>query len=383
MESVSFTKSEPAFFFIEKIKRITASNPASWLLLISFFFIVAAAAHSGFFSKWSLRDASDLSSNNRFSFESMLDGTAHKPFVYRQFVPALANAADDMLPSNFKDYIVKRFDPSESYARAISANRPSYAFRYRIIYSLHFFALFSSLFLLRFIVLNAGGGQMEASFAPAAFLLAFPYLQTVGGYFYDGVELAFLSAAMLAAIRGKWVILLALSAIATYNKESFFFYLPTLYPLLRFHFNRYRTISIILSALLISGLVNLLLKMAFASNNGGAAEFHLLENLRNYMLPWSYRQLEVTYGMPGPHGAFFLTLILGLLIIIRGWSCIPQRFKTHTILCLAFNLPLFLLFCATGELRNLSFLYVEFVVLLAFAIKMYSSDNEDLSLKPD
>ncbi len=377
MESTSFGKLEVATFFTEKMKKVAASNMASWLLLLSFFFIVAAAAHSGFIAKWSLRDASDTPENIRYSFKSMIDGTAHKPFVYRQFVPALANAAEGMVPSQFKDYIAKRFNPSESYARAISANYSSYAFRYRVVYFLHFLSLLISLFLLRDVVLSVGGGQMEASFAPTAFILAFPYLQTVGGYFYVGVELAFMSAAVVAALRGKYVMLLALSAVATYNKESFLFFLPTLYPLLRFYFDQKRTVAVVLAALLISALINLLLKISFASNDGGVAEFHIWENLRNYLLPWFYRQFEITYGIPGPHGAFFMTLILGLLITVRGWPCIPQRFKTHVILCTLVNFPLFILFCATGELRNLSFLYAEFVVLLAFSMKLYSLDKEN------
>jgi hypothetical protein len=381
MELITSEKWHAALSIPKKIENVVASNVASWLVLITFFFIVAAAAHSGFIAKWSLRDSPNPIADSRYSFESMIDGAAHKPFVYRQFMPALANLADSVFSTQFKDYVVKRFNPSESYARAVSANHSPYAFRYRVIYTLNFLSLFLSLFLLRSIVLSAGGRQMEASFAPTAFILAFPYLQTVGGYFYDSAELAFLSAAVLAAVKRKYLLLLALSAFGTYNKESFFFFLPTLYPLLRVYLSPKRTVAIILPTLLISGLVNLLLKTVFASNNGGAAEFHLLENFRNYLLPWFYRQLEVTYGMPGPHGAFFLTLVVGLLITIRGWPCLPHQFKRHTILCFLVNFPLLMLFCATGELRNLSFMYVDFVIFLAFSMKLYSLDKEERQSK--
>lgn len=217
---------------------------------------------------------------------------------------------------------------------------------------------------------------MEASFASAAFVLAFPYLETVGGYFYDGMELAFLSAAVLATLKGRYIVLLVLAALATYNKESFFFFLPTLYPLLRFSTGKKQTVAVLLPAMLISGAINFLTKINYVSNDGGAAEFHLWTNLGNYLLPWAYRQIEVTYGMPGPHGTFFLTLIVCLLVIIRAWPFVPKMFRLHIILCMLINLPLFVLFCATGELRNLSFLYVGFVVCLAFSIKLYSSDKE-------
>lgn len=85
--------------------------------------------------------------------------------------------------------------------------------------------------------------------------------------------------------------------------------------------------------------------------------------------------------MPGPHGTFFITLIVVLLIVLRAWPSVPKEFRLHTVLCFLINFPLFLLFCATGELRNLSFLYVDFVVFLSFAIKLYSSDKDVTILK--
>jgi hypothetical protein len=377
MESVVRRNFKSVLFFTEQLKKISSSNAASWFLLCTFFFIVAAASHSGVIAKWSLRDANDSFENSRYSFKSMVDGTAHKPFVYRQFVPALANALDTVIPSHLQTRVVQRFNPSENYVRASSANLASYEFRYRIVYFLNFSFLFLSLFVLRSLILQAGGGHTEAVLAPTAFVLAFPYLLTVGGYFYDSVELFFVGAAVLAVLKKKYLILLALSAIATYNKESFFFYLFTLYPFLRLSLNQRKSVALILAALLISGSINLLLKIAFIDNGGGAAEFQLWRNITNYLMPYSYRQLEVTYGMPGPHGAFFITLILGFLILIKGWPCLPKVFRIHFYLCLFINVPLFILFCATGELRNLSFLYVEFVVILAFSIRLYLLDKEN------
>lgn len=376
MDLASYRSSEIAFYLTKKIRQIVASDIAAWLVLCAFFFVVSAAAHSGFIAKWSLHDASDTPEKMRYSFKAMVDGTAHKPFVYRQLVPALANAADTIFPAQFKNHVVTHFKISGIYSKVISADQASYAFRYRFIYASHFLSLFLSLFLLRSVILSAGGGQMEASFAPTAFILAYPYLQTVGGYFYDGVELAFFSAAVLAVLKRKYIIFVALSAVATYNKESFFFYVLTLYPLLRYSLNQSRTLAVFLAALLISGLVNVMLKIAFLNNDGGVVEFHFLENLVGYSLPWVYREMEVTYGMPGPRGTFFLTFIIGLLITVRAWPLIPPWFKMHAVLCSLINFPLFILFCATGELRNLSFLYVAFVLFLAFSIKLYSSDRK-------
>lgn len=183
-------------------QNLANSRSISLLLLCSFFWIVAAASFSGFVGKWGLRDGSQ-----RFGVEIMLDATAQKPFVYRQLAPLVANFLDRHVPENLKNVLTARIKPEKTFAKTTSVVNPKYHFRYICIYYFSFFALFLSLFILRQILLDFGIGSVTAIVTPTAFVLAFPYLQTVGGYFYDNLELLFASLAFLIASRGMPLLL--------------------------------------------------------------------------------------------------------------------------------------------------------------------------------
>jgi hypothetical protein len=345
------------------------SKAASWLLLCGLFFIVAASAHSGFIAKWGFNDG-----GARSSFESMVSGKADRPFVYRQLLPLLAKTlqpiiAESNIPSNIKASFLKKFDPQKAFTRAKSANLQGYEYTYRIIYLCNFFALLASLFLLRLILLKAGYSQAEAAIAPSIFILTFPYLQTIGGYFYDSLEFAFFCGFLLLAINGKIVAIILLTAIATLNKESFLFFIPTLYPFLRATFTQKQTVLGIVVAMFLAGLVNVYLKLLYQTNGGGVVEFQLLGNLLNLLNPATYFRLDMTYGIFSPQGLFITTIPIVFIIMLRGAKHVASIWKTHMVIAAVINIPLFFAFCATGELRNLSVLFVVFVLFMAATIK--------------
>jgi hypothetical protein len=344
------------------------SRAASAFLLFAFFWIVAAAAFSGFAGKWGLRDG-----DPRFGVSAMLQHEAHKPFVYRQLVPDLARRLDAVASSKVKEKVAKRFRPDEVFAKAHPGSTPSERFRYAIVYYTSFLCLFGSLFVLRRILLHFNVSPLGAVLAPTAFALAFPYLQTVGGYFYDTVELLFASLAFLLALRGRLIALAALVLVATLNKETFFFVLPALYPLLRQRFTRRMAWCAVGLLVLLAGLMNVALKVAYLEAVGGAAEFHLFTNLQAYAFGTAYFRLETTYGLVGPSRAFVGTLAVLGIVLWRAWPLAPRVVRRHLAICAIVNLPLFLAFCATGELRNLSTTFTGLVLLVAFLIDREAS----------
>lgn len=355
--------------FWPKFHSYANSKAASMILLFSFFFIIAAAAHCGSMAKWGLRDA-----EARFSIAHMIDGTANKPFVYRQFLPFIGKWGQEILaspsaPKFVKDVVFYKINPGESFIKATSANLPGYEYSYRIIYIANFAALFLSLFLLRTLIIKCGGNGLESILAPSAFILAFPYVQTIGGYFYDSVELAFFSSAVLLALEARIIGLILLAGFATFNKESFFFFLPTLYPLLRLKLDQKKAYIGLAGAIFTSGVVNAYIKYSFQNNPGGPAEFQFFKNLKNYLHPTTYFQTETTYGVLGPKGMFAGTLVIIFIILIQGYSETAPAIKKHLLIGLIISAPLFITFCATGELRNLSMLFVGFVIMMSMAIK--------------
>ena len=353
---------EYAFLLMNAFRFFAESHLASILLLCGIFWIVSSASFCGFYDKHKFLDGDQIN-----GIEQMLNTTAYKPFVYRQLVPILSELAYKLTPHTVREKIVAR---GASLAPSID---PELLFRYFMVYCISFFSLFLSLFVLRAIALDAGVGKVAAIFSPMCFALAFPYLQTAGGYFYDFTELLFLSLAFLMALRNKVLFLLALILPATLNKETFIFFIPSLYPLLRCHYSTRKVVMLILVAVFAAGIVNIFMKLAFIDAPGAAAEIELLTNLKNYFLPRTYMLIDVTYKNIGPCGASIGTLAVIFVIIFRGWSLCPQMIKRHFLTASAINFPLFLMFCNTGELRNLSLLFVGFVILIAFIIEKSAS----------
>lgn len=351
-------------------RRAATSRPASWLLLCVFFWTVAAAGFSGFVNKWGLMgDAGVQFERERYGLELMLNATASKPFVYRQLAPGVAHLADRITPGRIKKLARTTILPPQEIKRAVTPPTDAFKFHYIVIYYLSFIAYFLSLFVLRRILLDLGIGELAAMVAPAAFILALPYVQTVGGYYYDGLELLFMSTAFFAALRGNIPLLLTIILPATWNKETFIFFLPALFPLLRHKLTLKPTLITTAVAVAAAGIVNVWLKLTFiGSSRGGVAELHILNNILSYLNPFTYLESEITYGIVGPARVFFGSILLAALILIRSWPHASSAVRHHLVVAALINLPLFLLFCYPGELRNLSFLYVGFVVLTAITI---------------
>lgn len=340
------------------------SDWLSLLLHCTFFWMVAAASFSGYIGKWGLRD-----NTVRFSLESMLEATADRPFVYRQLLPQIANAADRVVPPHLKARVAEKLNPSKVYVKAYGAAKPAFSFRYVVVYYLSFLSLLGSLFLLHRIALDAGTGRLAAIIAPTVLSLAFPYMQTLGGYFYDTAELLFFCLAYLLVSRKRIGWFFAILVPATLNKESFFFFIITLLPLLLAAYPRNKAVAIVAAAVLVSGLVNVATKLQFADAGGSPVELHLGDNLVAYLSAQTYAQMELTYGIMGPRQAFVLTLLLIATVFVRGWRASPKEVRQHILLAAAINLPLFAVCAAVGELRNLSLMFVGFAILIGKALE--------------
>lgn len=329
------------------------------ILVFVIIWVAAAATHQGFYSKWNLRDSA-----NRFGIHKIIDGTAHKPFVYRQLVPEIARKFEQFTPEKVQTQI-------ETFVRSNSVLYSSwgqYEFTYWIVYYLHFMSVFLSILGLRALLLSEGVSAVIATLTPCIFLLFTPYLQTFGGYFYDNFELLFFASAVLLAKRQKIFWLVPLTVAATYNKESFLLFIPCLYPFIRQQLSLKASIGFLAALMLIAAAINLHLKTVYAGNSGGNVEIWLSRNLHEYFSISTYFKFEETYGIVSPKGVNVLTLLALFSVVRLGWGEMSQVFRTHTLIAAAISFPLFILFCYTGELRNLSFLYVSLTMLLALAI---------------
>jgi hypothetical protein len=347
-------------------------------LMCCAYVVVAAAVMNGFYTKWRLNDG-----HAALGLSQMVEGTAHRPYVYRQFVPALANGIQSLLPPATVARLSERLaEPRRVNSRSGLAMRypaseallPAVTLRYHLVYYLTFAALLASLFVMRRVALQAGAGAAAATAAPALLAMMVPFFLTEGGYFYDFVELLFIMSAVLLALGAsrqtpvRLCVLVALAGLATWNKEAFFFFTPALYPLLRRNLPRLPAAGVVAALLLVSGCVYLALRMRYAGNPGSTVDYQLWDNLRYYVDPGNWLRTENTYGVLLPRGFSLVTILAFAGIAINGWPRLPQSLRGHAKLALAINVPLFLLFCSPGEMRNLSMLYPTLLCLLALAL---------------
>ena len=90
----------------------------------------------------------------RFTLERVLNGSAHRPYVYRQLVPAIANFITENIPKKIVTTVSQayKYGPFRYYSNAdanLNKFSDEYKFKWIIVYWIGFFSLLASLFFLR------------------------------------------------------------------------------------------------------------------------------------------------------------------------------------------------------------------------------------------
>lgn len=344
------------------------------LCRFALYFAAASASFSGYYQKWHFAEADMPGEHSRAGFESMVDGTAYRPYVYRQLLPTLANLTDRVLPPAFKQSLAhSEADSGNPLVYAISASptvsKPEYATRYLALYLFTFLSALLAMYAMFLLCREIGVGKPGSDFAPVVTMLLLPYFMSVGGFFYDFPELALMAFTVFLVLRFDWWWAIPVVALGAWNKESFLLFLFTLYPLLRRKYSTGKTCIALASLCAACTLVYLFLRAKYAHNPGGTVETWWLEQVK-YLLHPSHLLFawEETYGIPALKIYTVLPMVLLLWIVHRGWRYLSQPLRQHTKIALAINLPLYFAFAYPGELRDLSMLYIAFLTLLAYVI---------------
>ena len=358
----------------EMYKKIISS-----LILIAVCFVVTSAAFSGYFSKKAFYDKDKTYGD--FSAVSMLKGDTQKPYVYRQLLPYSAGLIEDNLPNNIKEKIklwitkdrggVNNNVIYNTYAQAIDSDNPNTIIQYYILYIFSYISLFLSVFVLRQISIELAIDKASATLAPLIFILLIPYLQTQAAFFYDMSELLFMALAVLMTLKKRYFSLIIVVILATLNKESFLAFSLTLAPFLVKDLGLKKAAFLQVLLIVIAATINFIIKMKYANNGGGVVEWHFMQQLNALFSISSYIKYDFVYGVIAPKGYNIFTIIIIVAIVSSSYRFLPEVAKHHLLIALAINLPLFLLFCFPGELRNLSFLFISFNVMLCLSINQY------------
>ena len=253
-----------------------------------------------------------------------------------------------------------------------------YFFRYVVVYATTFLFAVIAVFAMFLVCRSAGLPPPASVFAPVILILLITFLMSGGGYFYDYPELAFICLAVFAALKLDWWWIIPIAALGTWNKESFVLVILTLYPLFRQRYSRIH--SSIATAVLcgVCMLVYVPLRTHFARNPGGTV---LLGLKQQFAFVFSYRfftghaPLEMTYGVLLPCAAGIVPMALLVWTLWRAWSLLPHSIQRHAQLAAIINVPLYLLFCSPGELRDFSLLYAAFLLVIGFNLNRWIHDS--------
>src|SRR5277367_1107854 len=162
---------------------------------LALFFVAAAASFNGYYTKWQFREAGTAQFMANASFDSMVDGTAVRPYVYRQLLPMLANWVDHRVPARIVDRLFTAPGGGPTlfthFIDSPLAQNRTWFLRYWIIYILVFLSAWIAVFALFQAGRAAGFSGASSALAAIALILVMPYFLTVGGYFYDYPDLAF------------------------------------------------------------------------------------------------------------------------------------------------------------------------------------------------
>jgi len=161
--------------------------------------------------------------------------------------------------------------------------------------------------------------------------------------------------------------------VGTWNKESFLLFLPAVYPFLRQRASRLAAALQVGVLMVFCGIAYLPVRMRFAGNPADASVVPGLDQLNSILHPHDlFFATETTYGLFLWKASTILPMALLVWTVWRAWRKLPLMLQRHAQIAAAINLPLYVLFCAPGELRNLSMLYVVLLLVLATNLEEWS-----------
>ena len=304
-------------------------------------------------------------------FTAMVEETAARPYVYRQLLPHAVKAVSSTIPTQAKDKLelklIKGRYIEGKYAQADIPRQ--YIIEYYLLYIFCFLAFFASIWVLRSLLCELVEDKVAGTLGAMLFALIFPFFEVLGGYYYDIFEFLFMFMAVRFAVHGSWGALLILAPLATFNKESFFFFLIALYPLIHSKADIKKATMITLCAVILSGLTYLYVRQLYVGNPGGSVEWWLEEHIKELFSLDSYIYTTSIYGLPLGEGMFLPHIICVYLIIKKSWHYLTPAWKNHVKITACINAFLYFMFAHPNEIRNLSLLYVSFMLLTAFFIR--------------
>ncbi len=346
------------------------------------FFMAAAASFNGFYVACHFHEVGVVSGWAPDSFERMVDGTADRPYVYRQMLPTVSNWIDRAIPQSIK---TRLYDHQGSVPNAYfsvmsyspTARNKAYFFRYLVVYLSIFLSALLAVYAMYFVCKALEVPDPAAVVAPVVVILLVPYVMDSSGFIYDYPELAFLALAVWTALKFNWWWTIPVAALGAWNKESFLLIIPTLYPFLRRRSSRLAAFVGVAALCSVCAAVYFPIRLRFAHNPGADLYMGWQSQLQSLSYPRIlFFSTQETYGVRMIKACSAAPLALLIWTVWRAWKRLPHAIQRHAQIAAAINIPLYLLFCSAKELRDLSMLYIVLLLVLAVNLNDWIGGSE-------
>lgn len=351
------------------LKEPLSSRLFHGMCLFVLFAVASAASFSAFYEKWHFREPGGRGDDPVAGFDEMIDGTANRPYVYRQLLPYVANRLVHALPI---EAISRRVPERAKQKISVAFNLQSklHPVQYLIVYVLTYLSALLATYALYLVCRAADLPPPAAVFSSVIFLLLFPLIGVKGGYFFDYPELLFMATAGWIALRFDWWWIVPVAALGAWNKESFLLFTFALYPMLRRRNSRMVSALGVAVSAATCALVYLPIRLHFAHNPGGAVEWHWKEQIGFYLHPFALDTwIDRTYDLMFPALSSPLSTLLLIWMVWRAWRHLPLWLKRHAQIAAIINVPLYVLFCQPGEYRDLSLLFISLLLIIGISLQ--------------
>jgi hypothetical protein len=351
---------------------------AKRLWLILFVVVVGGGvtqmtAHS-FLEKWAFRGDAE-----RYGLLFLMDGTAHRPFVYRRLAPEAVNALTNVLLKRLPDDKLDRFTSSSPLKRyrvdqttpGLESWTPRKAVAFHVAFALVWLSLFGTLIAAAFLLKPLCDCRWPVAFVISTLAMALiPLMFVGGGYLYDATELLLWTTLLAVAIRGWFSLTLLLFILMLFNKESAVFTIPALCAIFVHRLGWWRALSWTVAAGALGGLWLIFSRAHFSANPGQQMEWHLAVNLAFWSNPTSYFKLGSFFApaLPSLRGANILLIGLVFLPFRFGWARVRRDIRWAAVLTGLVLVPICLMGANRDEVRNFSLLFPLWFVVSANGI---------------
>ncbi|NUN10354.1 MAG: hypothetical protein HUU54_14365 [Ignavibacteriaceae bacterium] len=222
----------------------------------------------------------------RAMFSEMIDGTAHKPFVYRALIPLAVKSITYAIPDNIEALIDKWGYEKINFVKKREGVRLTEISIVLFFSYLSIMGFAWSLHILgkHFYNFKEITGYIISLTAVAGIPVFFQYYS----YMYDLPQLFLFTLSLYYLAKERWSYFLALFTITTINKETsilliliFFIHYRQILPISEFR-------KLLALQFSIFAIIKLTLTSLFWENNGTFVEFHLKHNL--FLAPFTISQ---------------------------------------------------------------------------------------------